>query len=294
MQYIVLDLEWNGAYSKQAHGYFNEIIEIGAVRLNEQLQPDGKFHVVIRPQLSRKLSEIVTNLTSITAEELGADGISFMQAGDRPSACIRDVETVYITWSTTDLLVLMENVRFYFHQPTIPFMAYYADLQAYFQARIGAAGGQQIALKKACEMLEITEEGLDLHRAVDDSVLTARILMRVYEESSFAGAVYRADDEFYRRITFKTTIVHDLNSPYVHAQDMDFSCECGAPLIREGDWRFRNRGFMADMVCPRCKKEYTGWVQVKLKYEGPETRKKRMDRIKPKEEKVPAQAASEA
>ena len=26
MQYIVLDLEWNGAYSKQAHGYFNEII----------------------------------------------------------------------------------------------------------------------------------------------------------------------------------------------------------------------------------------------------------------------------
>jgi len=54
MQYIVLDLEWNGAYSKQAHGYFNEIIEIGAVRLNEQLQPDGKFHVVIRPQLSRK------------------------------------------------------------------------------------------------------------------------------------------------------------------------------------------------------------------------------------------------
>ena len=70
MQYIVLDLEWNGAYSKQAHGYFNEIIEIGAVRLNEQLQPDGKFHVVIRPQLSRKLSEIVTNLTSITAEEL--------------------------------------------------------------------------------------------------------------------------------------------------------------------------------------------------------------------------------
>ena len=115
MQYIVLDLEWNGAYSKQAHGYFNEIIEIGAVRLNEQLQPDGKFHVVIRPQLSRKLSEIVTNPTSTTAEELEADGISFMQAVDRLTAFIRDEETVFLTWSTTDLLVLMENVRFYFH-----------------------------------------------------------------------------------------------------------------------------------------------------------------------------------
>lgn len=43
MQYIVADLEWNGAFSKKAHGYFNEIIEIGAVKLDSQLQPAGGF-----------------------------------------------------------------------------------------------------------------------------------------------------------------------------------------------------------------------------------------------------------
>lgn len=70
MQYIVADLEWNGAFSKKAHGYFNEIIEIGAVKLDSQLQPAGRFHAMIKPVVSRKLSDIVTDLTSITEEEL--------------------------------------------------------------------------------------------------------------------------------------------------------------------------------------------------------------------------------
>lgn len=49
MQYIVMDLEWNGGYSRKAHGYFNEIIEVGAVRLDESLQVTDRFHAAIRP-----------------------------------------------------------------------------------------------------------------------------------------------------------------------------------------------------------------------------------------------------
>ncbi len=76
MTYIVMDLEWNGAYSKKAHGYFNEIIEIGAVKLDDTLEITGRFHAVIKPVVSKKLSEIVTNLTSITDEEL-EEGTTF-------------------------------------------------------------------------------------------------------------------------------------------------------------------------------------------------------------------------
>ena len=70
MNYIVIDLEWNGSWSKKAHGYFNEIIEIGAVKLDEKLTEQGVFHAVIKPQVSKKLSTIVTDLTNITDEEL--------------------------------------------------------------------------------------------------------------------------------------------------------------------------------------------------------------------------------
>mgnify|MGYP001633656452 CR=1 FL=1 len=70
MRFVVMDLEWNGAYCRQTRGYFNEIIEIGAVRLDGGLRPDGEFHAVIRPQVSSELSSIVRDLTSITPEEL--------------------------------------------------------------------------------------------------------------------------------------------------------------------------------------------------------------------------------
>lgn len=30
MQYVIMDLEWNSAFSKKLNGYLNEIIEIGS------------------------------------------------------------------------------------------------------------------------------------------------------------------------------------------------------------------------------------------------------------------------
>lgn len=111
MQYIVADLEWNGAFSKKAHGYFNEIIEIGAVKLDSQLQPAGRFHAMIKPVVSRKLSDIVTDLTSITEEEL-ENGVTFSQAVSQLRRWMGE-DTVFLTWSTTDLLVLMENCRYF-------------------------------------------------------------------------------------------------------------------------------------------------------------------------------------
>ena len=33
MDYVILDLEWNTAYSKSAHKFVNEIIEFGAVKV---------------------------------------------------------------------------------------------------------------------------------------------------------------------------------------------------------------------------------------------------------------------
>ena len=69
-----MDLEWNGAYSHKAHGYFNEIIEIGAVKLDASFQIVDRFQAVIKPSVSRKLSEIVKGLTHIAPEELDKGG----------------------------------------------------------------------------------------------------------------------------------------------------------------------------------------------------------------------------
>ena len=118
------------------------------------------------PQVSSELSSIVRDLTSITPEELEEQGKPFPAAMEEWIEWIGDGETVILTWSTTDLLVMMENCRYYYDDDRLPFMERYADLQAYCQQRMGVGTAQQVALNKACDMLGISEEGAELHLEV--------------------------------------------------------------------------------------------------------------------------------
>ncbi len=282
MQYIVIDLEWNGSYSKKAHGYFNEIIEVGAVKVDEQMRMVDTFRAAIKPVVSKKLSTIVTDLTNITAEEL-EDGTTFTGMMRQLSRWMGSEPSAVLTWSTTDLLVLMENCRYFTGRQEIPFLRNYMDFQVYAQQRMGVDTSQQLGLARAGEMLGIPEDNMSLHRALDDSKLTAAILQKVYEADSFASAIMPVDDEFYKRITFKTVIIKDLDDPLVKRSELTFDCpNCGKNMKRKGSWRFRNRAFCAEFSCRCADVRYTGRVQFKLKYEGVEVRKK-LTEIRPSE-----------
>ena len=283
MNYIVVDLEWNGSWSKKAHGYFNEIIEVGAVKVDEQMRITDEFRAAIKPVVSKKLSNIVTDLTNITAEEL-EDGTTFMSMMRQLIAWMGKEPTTVLTWSTTDLMVLMENCRYFTGRQEIPFLKNYMDFQVYAQQRMGVDTSQQLGLARAGEMLGIPEDNMSLHRALDDSKLTAAILQNVYDKASFEEAILPVDDEFYKRITFKTVIIKDLDDPLVKRSELTFNCpDCGQNMKRKGSWRFRSRAFCAEFSCRRCEKKYTGRVQFRLKYEGVETKKKLIE-ILPKVE----------
>ena len=130
---------------------------------------------------------------------------------------------------------------------------------------------------------------MSLHRALDDSKLTAAILQKVYDAESFAAAILPVDDEFYKRITFKTVILKDLDDPLVKRSELTFDCpHCGKNMKRKGTWRFRNRAFCAEFSCRCTDVRYTGRVQYKLKYEGVEVKKK-LNEILPKTEEPAAE-----
>ena len=227
MNYIVIDLEWNGSWSKKAHGYFNEIIEVGAVKVDENMKILDEFRAAIKPVVSKKLSSIVTDLTNITAEEL-EDGTTFANMMRQLSRWIGTDASTVLTWSTTDLLVLMENCRFFYGRQEIPFLKNYMDFQVYAQQRMGVDTSQQLGLARAGELLEIPEDDMSLHRALDDSRLTATILQKVYDADTFTAAILPVNKEFYDRITFKTTIIKDLDDPLVKRSELCFDCpECG-------------------------------------------------------------------
>ena len=272
-----MDLEWNGSYSKAAHGYFNEIIEIGATKLDDQCRKIGSFHALIRPVVSRKLTNIVTNLTGIDAEEL-QEGDTFADAM-RSLQAFMGKDAILLTWSTTDLLVLLENCRFFLKQKTIPFLDLYADAQAYCQARMSNdKRGRQISLTAACQLLGISEEGLDAHRAQDDSELTARVFARLFEPDSLEVFIRPADKAFYEQLTFKPHIISHISNPLVKPEYLEFTCPaCGCPLKPAERWRFNSRMLCADMPC-KCGRRYLGRVQIKVQYSGVTVRRRLVDK----------------
>ena len=186
MNYIILDLEWNTALEKKSGKYVNEIIEIGAIKLNEKLKEIDRFSAFISSKLTNKLSGRFKNLTGISNEDM-LSGKTFEEVMREFSAWAGK-NTITLTWSNSDIYTLYDNYNTFLGIDGIPCIAKYVDLQKYTQAiflRDGFDINNQISLATAADMLEIDYKSLALHRAVDDSDLTAMIFAAVYEKRIF-------------------------------------------------------------------------------------------------------------
>ena len=190
MSIVILDLEWNGAYSKRLHGYINEIIEFGAVKLDQKLNMTDRFSCFVKPQVGKKISSIISDLTSITDAHL-SDAMPFLQVMSRFRKWAGNC--VIATWGTSDILALIENCRYFGGLDTVPFLQKYVDLQVYAEQKLEADGKEQMGLSKAAELCGVDESQLDHHRALDDSVLTAMVLEKLYDREAFLPGVLPPD-----------------------------------------------------------------------------------------------------
>lgn len=287
MDIVILDLEWNAAYSRRLKGYINEIIEFGAVKCGGNLREKAVFSCFVKPQVGKHISATISDLTSITDENL-EEGLSFMQAVARFRRWAGDC--ILMTWGTSDILTLIENCRYFSGSETVPFLSRYVDLQRYSQVHMDWGTGAQVGLSRAAELLELDVSGMDHHRARDDSLMTLEILRRVYNKEAIAPFVQVCDGEFYRRMTFKTSYICDLNSPLVEARHLRFSCpRCGGECRRETRWSLKNKSFRAEFTCKSCGYPFAGRLIIKQKYEGlavnkktfplPEIQKPRVDAV---------------
>lgn len=266
MDKILLDLEWNGTYSRRLKGYLNEIIEFGAVKCGEDLREKGSFSCFVKPQVGKRLSSLVSGLTSITQENL-SEGLTFTQAVSRFQKWAGEAEI--FTWSTSDILTLIENCRYFSREERVPFLFWYCDLQSFVQKRLELGSKEQLGLYRAAELLEIDLSGNHHHRALDDSRVALSILKKVYNREKLSPFLSRCDEEFYRRITFKTAYICDLRSPLIKRSYLRFSCpKCGGKAVKRSKWTAKNKSFRAEFECKQCSCRFGGRVTIKQKYEG--------------------------
>ena len=113
MKYIVFDMEWNQTYGRERPLSFGrtlsgEIIEIGAVRLDESFRTEAYFKTYVRPTFYKKLHSAVKRLTGIDKTML-AEAPAFPAALESfRKFCTDDFAT--LTWGDSDIPILRENI----------------------------------------------------------------------------------------------------------------------------------------------------------------------------------------
>ena len=272
MNYTILDLEWNSVFSPRLAGYFNEIIQFGAVKLDENLKLTDTFSTFVLPSEGKKLTELVMQLTNIHNEDL-QDGLPFLKAFERFLDFLGD--SVLMTWGTCDVRELVHNYRFFTGKTNLPISNGYINLQAYCQQCIGENSAQQMGLSTAAEALAIDASAMALHRAIDDSILSAECFRAVYDEKKLQTFLTPTNDEFYRRLAFKNKFLTDLSHPLVDRNKLLFRCpECNGSLTLLEPWALRGKQFWAKFHCEKCQKNFRAFAQFQQRFDGVRVRRR--------------------
>lgn len=252
MNYVVLDLEWNGTYSRRRKKYINEIIDIGAAKLDSNLNIVDRYSMLITPQIGKTLNKYVQELTHISIDELESAHHTFTHALSRFNEFAEN--SVILTWGTTDILTLMSNCEYFLHNERPECLVYYMDLQHYCQRALSLTDpGKQPGLESVAQLLGIEYNENEMHRALADSELSARCFARIFDPELAKSLTRRCDDSFYRRITFKNHYITDISNPLVNKSELYAVCpDCGEKMQIKSRWQSKNRGFRAKAVCPKC------------------------------------------
>jgi len=277
MNYIILDLEWDSTYHKRYKRFVNQILQIGAVKLDSNFEIVDSIELTVRSEISKKVSGRFAELTGITTQKM-LEGIPFKNAVNRYNEWVGG-DTVTMTWSNSDLFTILENEEFLLEGKHSLNIEKYVDLQKFIQGEMRIMGFEivnQVSLSTAAQMLEISIEGFDLHTAKDDSLLSAAMLKKCYNKERFEAMVQdTANVDFYRRLKFKPYTITSLDDKNVDRKCLKFSCEkCGMPLNRQKPWKYRNRWFTTKFVCPKCKAKFSGRVTFKKTYDSVIVRRK--------------------
>ena len=184
MKHVVVDLEMNPVsreFREVRRKLNEEVIEIGAVRLDENFQQEAEFQCYVKPEYG-PIKKHITSLTGIT-QAMVADKKTY-------AACFQDFvdwvgeeETKIYSWSMSDIKQLRSECRYKLPDFDIGWLnARWVDLQQEFDDRLGLHNS--LALKHALGAMEHKFEGTQ-HTALADAINTSAILTLMQDDAKF-------------------------------------------------------------------------------------------------------------
>ena len=172
MNYIVFDLEWNQNPDGRRHPDSRlpfEIIEIGAVKLNEKREIVDTFQCLIKPKVYHWIHDSIHEVIHVDYHEL-EKGIPFPRAIRRFLEWCGE-EYRFFTWGDQDVMELQRNMKYYNLLKLMPGPVHYYDVQKLFSIKF-EDGISRRSLEYATDYLQLPKNR-DFHRALADEILAA-------------------------------------------------------------------------------------------------------------------------
>ena len=261
MNYIVLDLEWNQAAYKsvEEEDLPFEIIEIGAVKMDQNTNILGEFQRLIRPQVYPFLVRRTKQLTGWKDKDLEEKGIYFEDAcAEFLKWCGNDC--MFLVWGGSDLTQLERNMAYFEIKIPWKYPLTYLDVQKLYALQEGE-GKVRRSLDVVAERYEL-ESDRPFHHAVDDAWYTAQIFKRIDRkkyEDYYSIDYYNIPRNRFEEKTFSFPTYTKYVSRQFNLKEealnyrgaRAFQCRvCGRRLKKLVPWFSDGRTYMALGECP--------------------------------------------
>lgn len=191
MNYIVLDLEWNQGQKRnpkiEAPPF--EIIEIGALKLNEAFELIDVYESLVKPQIYNTMHKITAELVHLNMSDLKNARLFKTVAKEFLDWCGED--SIFCIWGVQDLTEWQKNMDYYHMPPLSQGPIPYYDVQKLYSIYAGDQKKRE-ALHNVVELEGMVDEEVSFHRALGDAYYTARILR------------YIASEELLKMVSFDT------------------------------------------------------------------------------------------
>ena len=256
MNYIIFDLEWNQppdemSILQQPVYLTGEIVQIGAVKLDDSFRPVDELRLYIKPQFYAKMHRRIAALTGIHDKDLQEKGLCFPEAFANFQEWCGD-ECAYMTWSTSDLPMLIDNMLL--HGIDTDELPVCYDIQRIFDREI-MRSSQRHSLDHALEILN--ERGDAAHDALHDARNTAKVCNHLDLEEYI--------EEYGSKVFFEKPNLHVYENQRAILEDsalLRFQCPwCGAWITCE-PWISYHFSNLITMGC--CSEGDEFWVQLKM------------------------------
>ena len=180
MNFIVFDLEWNqcpDGKDKENKDLPFEIVEIGAVKLNDNREIIDEYSQLVSPVVYRELHKITKGIIHLSMKDLD-EGVRFRKAArEFFEWCAKGGEYIFCSWGALDLYELQRNCRYFDvrHDFGMPLVFY--DLQKLYSLCFDD-GKSRLSLEAAVDELGL-EKSIPFHAALFDATYTAMVFEKI-------------------------------------------------------------------------------------------------------------------